>query len=88
MLVQDVAENDIIGLAQKLRRAIEALVIRHQDRDLSVTISVGGAMAGPEDRDMEDVIERADGALYEAKAAGRNRVVIDGLQIQLATAVA
>jgi PleD family two-component response regulator len=45
-------------------------------------------MARHGDRDIQDVIERADDALYKAKAAGRNRVMIDGLQIQLATAVA
>ncbi|MEE1612905.1 sensor domain-containing diguanylate cyclase [Microvirga sp. CF3016] len=88
VLMHAVDANGIITVAQNLRRAIEALSIKHQDQNLSVTISVGGAMARLEDRDIQDVIERADGALYKAKAAGRNRVVVDGLQIQLATAVA
>ena len=88
VLLHEVDENGIITVAQNLRRAVEALVIPYQDRTLSVTVSVGGALAGPNDRDIQDVIERADDALYRAKAAGRNRVIVDGLQIQLASAVA
>ena len=88
VLIHEVDETGIITVAQNLRRAVEALAIPYQDRTLSVTVSVGGALAGPDDRDIQDVIERADDALYKAKAAGRNRVTIDGLQIQLASAVA
>ncbi len=88
VLMHGVDADGIIVAAQNLRRTIEALRIEHQGQRLSVTISIGGAMAGSDDRDIQDVIERADGALYKAKAAGRNRVVIDDLQIQLASAVA
>jgi diguanylate cyclase (GGDEF)-like protein len=88
VLVHEVDAGGIITVAQNLRRTIEALSITHQEHQLSVTISVGGAMAQQGDRDIQDVIERADGALYKAKTAGRNRVMVDGLQIQLATAVA
>ena len=88
VLIHEVDESGIITVAQNLRRTVEALAIPYQDRTLSVTVSVGGALAGPDDRDIQDVIERADDALYKAKAAGRNRVTIDGLQIQLASAVA
>lgn len=43
------------------------------------TISVGVAVATPEgvDRDQTALLQRADAALYRAKAAGRNRVVLD-----------
>lgn len=88
VLVHEVDANGVITVAQNLRRAVETLSIEHQDHKLAVTISIGGAMARSGDRDIQDVIERADGALYKAKAGGRNRVAIDGLQIQLATAVA
>ncbi|MBB3020109.1 diguanylate cyclase (GGDEF)-like protein [Microvirga lupini] len=88
VLVHEVDAGGIITVAQNLRRAIEALTIEHQDHRIAVTVSVGGAMARRSDEDVQEVIERADSALYRAKAAGRNRVVIDGMQIQLASAVA
>ena len=39
-------------------------------------MSIGVAMIAPGDRDLQDVIERADMALYDAKSAGRNRISI------------
>jgi diguanylate cyclase (GGDEF)-like protein len=45
-----------------------------------VTVSIGVAEANAAQADMEDVIRRADAALYQAKEAGRNRVIIaDGV---------
>jgi len=41
---------------------------------LSVTVSIGIAEPGPKARDVEQVIQAADKALYRAKKAGRNRV--------------
>jgi diguanylate cyclase (GGDEF)-like protein len=88
VLVHEVDSGGIITVAQNLRRAIEALTVEYQDHNLSVTVSIGGAIARRSDGDVQEVLERADAALYKAKAAGRNRVMIDGLQIQLATSVA
>jgi diguanylate cyclase (GGDEF)-like protein len=41
---------------------------------LSVTVSIGVAEPGPKTREVEQVIQEADKALYRAKKAGRNRV--------------
>jgi diguanylate cyclase (GGDEF)-like protein len=41
---------------------------------LSVTVSIGVAEPGPKMRDVEQVIQAADKALYRAKKAGRNQV--------------
>ena len=88
VLVHEVDAGGIITVAQNIRRAVEALTIDYQEHSLSVSVSIGGAMAQRSDGDVQEVLERADAALYKAKAAGRNRVVIDGLQIQLASSVA
>jgi len=41
-----------------------------------VTLSVGVARVEPGDARVADVVARADAALYQAKQAGRNRVVL------------
>jgi two-component system, cell cycle response regulator len=43
--------------------------------ELEITISIGVTTANPGYEDRNQLLKRADDALYEAKAAGRNRVV-------------
>jgi len=45
---------------------------------LSVTVSIGVAEPGPKMREVEQVIQAADKALYRAKKGGRNRVETAG----------
>jgi diguanylate cyclase (GGDEF)-like protein len=66
-----------LRLAEALRKAVEEFQFPHGGGQPlgKVTIS-GGVAAFPEDsRDSIDLIRCADQALYEAKAAGRNRVL-------------
>ncbi len=44
-------------------------------RRVHITISVGVAAAGKDGEDYENVIKRADQALYQAKEKGRNKVI-------------
>ncbi len=61
-------------LADRLRQGIEDLKIREEEDYPGITASVGVATF-PEDGDLPDqVLEKADRALYEAKAKGKNRV--------------
>ena len=63
-------------LAERARAAIEARQVRMPNGDLcSVTASFGVA-AFPEARELGEILAAADTALYEAKNAGKNRVVI------------
>jgi diguanylate cyclase (GGDEF)-like protein len=39
-----------------------------------ITVSLGISELLPDDRGIEDLLKRADAALYRAKGAGRNRV--------------
>jgi eukaryotic-like serine/threonine-protein kinase len=64
-----------MGLGERLRAAVAAEVVATSGPDLAVTVSVGVAAVTAEDAGLTDVLNRADAALYEAKRAGRNRVM-------------
>lgn len=65
----------VLALAERLRRAVEEATVTIGDETLRVTISVGVGLAAPGAfPDTTQLIRCADRALYNAKAAGRNRV--------------
>jgi diguanylate cyclase len=57
--------------AERVRNAIEAMVVTFEDKTLRVTISVGLSEAIKGD-DAVKLIRRADDSVYASKAAGRN----------------
>ncbi|NJP04508.1 MAG: diguanylate cyclase [Chloroflexaceae bacterium] len=69
--------EDTIRRAEKLRADVCLLQVYHQGRPLdSITISLGIACFPLHGNTSEQLIRVADAALYRAKAAGRNRVMI------------
>ena len=72
----------LASLGERLREAVEAMAIPHGQQGFDVlTCSLGGAVfsrrsAAVQLPTWENVLERADTALYRAKNQGRNRVVI------------
>jgi len=63
-------------VATRLRQGIEHAVVEAQHARIQLTASFGVATFSSDDGDLEDVIERADRALYQAKETGRNRVCV------------
>lgn len=63
-------------VATRLRQSIEQAVVEARHAHIKLTASFGVASFSSEDGDLEDVIERADRALYLAKETGRNRVCV------------
>ncbi len=62
--------------AEELRRAFEQTRLPYKNRKLHSSISLGISVYPDHGEKIEDLVMRADLALYEAKAAGRNRVMI------------
>jgi diguanylate cyclase (GGDEF)-like protein len=61
-------------IAERIRLRIAESSIVWEQNVASVTVSIGIAMLTPDVDRVETLIDRADRALYEAKAEGRNRV--------------
>jgi diguanylate cyclase (GGDEF)-like protein len=63
------------ALAEGLREKVESSKFVFQGESINVTISIGVATLTEPDRTSNDLIRNADAKLYDAKRAGRNRVV-------------
>ena len=80
VLMRETEKEGPTVLAERIREKIAGQLIDHPEHGtIHVTVSIGASMAVEGDRDIEDVIERADRALYEAKSMGRNCVAMAGL---------
>jgi len=65
--------------AELLRQQVQELQVTYQDRPLgAITVSLGVAVSPDHGANGEALIRAADGALYQAKEGGRNRVVTAG----------
>ena len=60
--------------AEHVRQAMGAAIVSHGDCRITVTTSLGIAAYPDDGRTADELIAAADGALYAAKAQGRNRV--------------
>ena len=77
-------DADLAGskqLLERIRECIEGLEITGMEKCPRITISGGVAQYRPGESGSE-TINRADQALYAAKAAGRNRIIFEGAEQQ------
>jgi diguanylate cyclase (GGDEF)-like protein len=74
VVVPDSSAHAVRQRAERVRQAIGEIGFSKGTEHFSVTTSIGVAVLGPGDTG-KSWLARADAALYEAKSAGRNRVV-------------
>jgi diguanylate cyclase (GGDEF)-like protein len=64
-------------LAERVRTLVQNAVFEHGGQAIAVTVSIGVSTWEPSLRDdQEELVRRADAALYRAKEQGRNRVCV------------
>lgn len=78
IVLPDATQERALALADRICRAVRAtpIGVERGIAPLSVTVSIGVTLAGGHDAALppEQVIDRADKAMYAAKSHGRNRV--------------
>lgn len=80
VILPDVTEQRAWMVGERLRNSIaEApFPVSHAESPIKVTTSIGAALIDHELHTKQEVLERADKCLYEAKTTGRNGVVFEG----------
>ncbi len=73
VLMPEAGRDEAMAMAERLREEIARMSVVTAGGGLFLTISLGVAALDP-DEGLENLIHRADKAMYEAKAAGRNTV--------------
>ena len=83
VIAPDTALSSAAVLAERLRRMVEDTVLVPSGEDthgqpVRITTSIGVAALGPEMEGITALVGKADKALFQAKRAGRNQVVVAG----------
>jgi diguanylate cyclase (GGDEF)-like protein len=75
-VMPDTGADDAVACAERIRKSIAALCLNTESGPLRFTVSIGVAVLDAAHLDWPALLRAADRALYEAKAAGRNRSVL------------
>jgi diguanylate cyclase (GGDEF)-like protein len=74
ILLPDTSAAAGILAAERVRQAIEAMELSFEEKPIRFTVSAGVAQLDPSQGNWENMMRRADSAMYEAKEHGRNAV--------------
>ena len=75
-ILPDTELPEAIATAERIREAFALSTVEARGHVVRATVSIGLATANHTGFDLELLLEAADTAVYEAKARGRNQVVV------------
>lgn len=77
IFLQDVHFDEAYSIAERIRNLTEMTLIHiNEHTQLHITVSIGMTYQGsPEQQNLQNLVNRADQALYQAKDKGRNQVI-------------
>ena len=81
ILLQSSSPKSASSVAERIRATFEGLAFQTPDGTINATVSVGVAILSSEPETLQSLLDRADAALYRAKADGRNRVHISDFHL-------
>jgi diguanylate cyclase (GGDEF)-like protein len=78
ILAPDADEQEMVGLARRVGGKIADMRFNFAGREVQLTASLGIALYPKHAASSEEIIARADSAMYQAKMSGKNRWAIFG----------
>ena len=79
VILPDAGRDVVLQRAESIRNAVEELKLEYDDKPLApMTVSIGVAVYPQHGETDDELLKRADDALYIAKNSGRNRVAEAG----------
>jgi diguanylate cyclase (GGDEF)-like protein len=81
VLLADACRDNAFKVAERIRSTFAALAATVAGHAVNATASIGVAIIQDPVQDIQALLAQADQALYRAKARGRNRVVVIGLDL-------
>jgi diguanylate cyclase (GGDEF)-like protein len=81
VLLADACRDNAFKVAERIRSTFAALAATVAGHAVNATASIGVAIIQDPQQDVHALLAQADQALYRAKARGRNRVVVIGLDL-------
>lgn len=77
LLLPGTPPSGAISLAERIRSEVNQVSISAPNGSITLSMSAGLSSSRADDKDIDDIVRRADAALYQAKAAGRDSVKAD-----------
>ena len=68
--------NQCIVPLERFRKTIETLNLEFNEKNINITVSIGACQCSSLTKTKEELIEKTDIALYEAKNTGRNKTIL------------
>lgn len=75
ILTETDIEQSIIPL-ERFRKTVQTLGLNYQGQDVNVTVSLGACQLTSDISTKEELLQKTDEALYEAKNSGRNKIIL------------
>jgi diguanylate cyclase (GGDEF)-like protein len=82
VVLPDTQKEGALVVAERIRKSADKRLIKAYDATVRVTLSIGIAIYPSDGKVIEELMDKADWALYRAKSQGRNCVVAFGLYKQ------
>jgi diguanylate cyclase (GGDEF)-like protein len=76
LLLPETDNANALQVANKLCQLVAGHVVEYKDAQIQVTISAGVTTCNPTMDTLDDLLSRADRALYQAKRLGKNRLEV------------